>query len=365
MATSLTATGVQFPDNSVQTAPALTGFRNRIINGDMRIAQRGTSFAAANNVYLLDRWRYGKSNDAAMTFTQSTDVPSGSRFSYSLRATVTTADASIAAGDYSLIVNPIEGYNIVDLVGVPITLSFWVKSSKTGIHCVAFRNGVYSRSYATEYTIIAANTWEYKSITIQSGLNTSSGAWDFSSGLGLQVSWSMAIGSTSQSTANTWVDLNTFSTPNQVNCLDTIGNIFAITGVQLEKGSTATDFEFRPYSVELAMCQRYYERRTVGSQNNERLTTTGFATSSSGAQFPIQHLVQKRSIPTIVVANVGSTHVYDGGGISTPTAWSLDNTGIYITNIYLSGITSALGRGAHWGWNNISPLPYVEIISEL
>ena len=366
MATSLTSAGVRFPDNSVQSAPAFTIFRNRIINGDMRISQRGTSFAVANAYpYTLDRFGCGFSGTSAATITQNADVPAGSGLANSLRVTVTTADTSIAAGDHSFFYQIIEGYNAADLVGVPITLSFWVRSSKTGIHCVRFSNSVEDRSYVSEYTISSSDTWEKKSITVANGLITS-GTWNFTNGKGLMLAWALAFGTTWQtSTPNTWALGNLYTTPNQVNCLDTVGNIFAVTGVQLEKGSTATDFEFRSYSVEIALCQRYYERRTVGSQNNERIGTAGLAASNTIAQIPIQHLVQKRSIPTIVVANLGSTIVYDGAGITTPTSWGLDNTGIYITNITIYGISTVLGRAIHWCWKNVNPLPYIEINSEI
>lgn len=237
----------------------LSGVKNRIINGDMKIAQRGTSFANIANAYSIDRFLYSSSHAAVVNITQNSDVPTGSGLYYSLRATIGTADTSIAAGDHSIIGQPIEGYNIADLVGVPITVSFWVRSSKTGIHCFRLNNSGLDRSYVSEYTINTANTWEKKSITIASGLITA-GTWNYTNGLGLYAQWCLTAGSTYQtSSANSWVSSNSFSTANQVNCLDTVGNIFAITGVQLEKGSSATDFEFRPYSTEIDLCRRYYQ----------------------------------------------------------------------------------------------------------
>ena len=116
----------------------------------------------------------------------------------------------------------------------------------------------------------------------------------------------------------------------------------------------------------MILCYRYYERRTVGSQNNERLTTTGLSTSSTGAQFPVQHLEPKRATPTINVGNLNNTNTYDGGGTGVPTSWSLDNTGIFITNIQVAGLSgTALGRAIHWGWGNSSPNPFIEISAEL
>lgn len=305
MGTSLTATGVQFPDNSVQIAPALTGFRNRIINGDMKISQRGTSFAAvADGAYTIDRFKYEKNNTSVVTITQNSDVPPGSRFPSSIRATVTTADTSITSTEYSFIAQTIEGYNVADLVGVPITLSFWVKSSKTGIHCVFLRSALASRSYISEYSINSANTWEQKTITVQSGLDISGGSWDFTNGVGIQVGWCMAVGSNYQSTSNNWITANVKSTSNQVNCLDTVGNIFAITGIQLEKSSTATDFEFRHYSAELSLCQRYYQTYTVVVETNVNFSTFAYA-------------VPMRAAPTIAgggagfTINVGTSQAYN------------------------------------------------------
>lgn len=275
----------------------LGNFRNRIINGDMKISQRGASFTNIVGAYCIDRWVCSNVNTAVVNITQNSDVPTGSGLSYSLRATIGTADTSIAAGEYSLIVQHIEGYNVVDLVGVPITLSFWVRSSKTGIHSVKLRNSSADRNYVSEYTINTANTWEKKSITISGGL-ISNGTWDFTNGIGLSVQWTLAVGATFQtSTTNAWLNTNYLGSTNQVNCLDTVGNIFAITGVQLEKGSVASEFEFRPISTEYALCQRYYEAGIVRSQ------TYGPAGNTLNTCY---YKVVKRVIPTLTNTFTGS-----------------------------------------------------------
>lgn len=234
----------------------LAGMRNKIINGKMDIAQRGTSFVSpATGSYMLDRWQHQSVNDGVFTVTQASDSPAN-EFENSLRLTVTTADASIAAGQFCTLRQPIEGYNARDLIGRTFTLSFRVRSSKTGTHCVAFINDAGDRSYIAEYTINAANTWETKSITLSGGLITA-GTWNWTNGRGVILSFALASGSTFQTTAGAWQTGNFLATANQVNCLDTIDNIFAITGVQLEVGSVATPFEHRPYGAELALCQRY------------------------------------------------------------------------------------------------------------
>ena len=254
----VTATSAQV--GSINNGP-LAGFRNRIINGDMRIAQRGTSFAAiVSGSYSLDRWLWGQVGAMACTVSQSTDVPNNT-FQSSLKVDVTTADTSIAAGDYSHIRQSIEGYNVRDLIGNTFTLSFWVKSPKAGVHCISFANlgpaSISDRSYIKEYTISAANTWEYKAVSVDEGLITA-GTWDWTNGKGLEVSFVLAAGTTFQTTADAWQTGNFLATANQVNVMDNTANDFFLTGVQLEPGAVATPFERRPIGTELSLCQRYF-----------------------------------------------------------------------------------------------------------
>ncbi len=207
--------------------PNSSFLRNRIINGAMDFAQRGTSFVAASTGYTVDRWRYALSSGAVSTLSQNSDVPTGSGFQYSLRSTITTADTSIGASEFALIQQNIEGFNVVDLVGQTFTLSFRVRSSNTGTHCISFINEGNNRSFVVEYTVNAVNTWETKSVTVTGGLITA-GTWNFTNGLGLQVNFLLAVGSTFQTAAGSWQTGQFFGTSNQVNCLGTNGNIFAI-----------------------------------------------------------------------------------------------------------------------------------------
>ena len=238
------------------------GMRNRIINGDMRIAQRATSVASAGGaggVYsTVDRFGLYLNSTAVVSEAQVTDAPTG--FTNSVKYTVTTADTSVAASDYILPLHRIEGNNIADLAwgtvnAKTVTLSFWVKSSKTGIYYAGFRNGSFNRSYAAPYTINASNTWEYKTITVP---GETTGTWLTDNSEGLGVFWWLMGGSDfNASSISTWVSVNTTKFSNQVNWADTVGATFQITGVQLEKGSAATAFENRQYGTELALCQRY------------------------------------------------------------------------------------------------------------
>jgi hypothetical protein len=295
----------------VAAAFLASSFKNRIQNGKFEVSQRGTSAAgAASGSYLLDRWSISYSGAMVGTVTQQLDAPANSEFQYSLRHTITTADTSIAASDYCMHTHVIEGYNVRDLVGRSFVLSFRMRSAKTGIHCVALRNSGSDRSFVSEVTVNAANTWETKFVTVPGGL-PSSGTWDFTTGMGLNVSFVMVAGSTFQTTKDAWQTGNFVATANQVNVTDTVGNIFAITGVQLEPGLVPTRFDHRPYAVELAMCQRYYE---VGS---EPYSYFGGMASITAGYGDVRYLVQKR-IATSNIALI-SWQYYSGG---TPTAFT-------------------------------------------
>jgi hypothetical protein len=284
-------TAAKLANASVTTAKlANSGYelgpRNRIINGAMNISQRGATFAAlASGAYCLDRFSFTNTSAGVVTATQNADVPGDLQFQKSLRLTVTTADASVAAGDLMTIGQRVEGYNVRDLIGKTFTLSFWVRSSKTGTHCVYFANSTPDRSYVAEYTVLAANTWEFKTITVSGGLITA-GTWDWEDGIGLRVNWTLAGGSTYQTTAGAWQTGSYVATSAQVNCLDTIGNIFAITGVQLEAGGSATPFDYSDYATEFARCQRYYEQ-------------CGFVATATSPPFTsIRYAVNKRAVPS-------------------------------------------------------------------
>lgn len=290
---------------NVQMASAnggqLAGLRNKIINGNMTICQRATSTAGitgSTTSFLVDRFRTGgQSTTGVVTTSQSSDVPSG-LYGFSARIAVTTADTSIASTEVFAIVQPIEGYNIRDLFGTTFTLSFWVRSSKTGIHCVAFTNSGPDRSYVVEYTISAANTWEYKTITVSGGLTTA-GTWDLANGTGVSLRFALMVGSSFQTTAGAWNTGNFFGTSGQVNCLDTIGNIFAITNVQLEVGPVATPFEQIPYGLNLQLCQRYY----FGWISPALLNIAGYTTAGGGAIYVSYSLPQvMRTTPVAVTS---------------------------------------------------------------
>lgn len=323
------STGITTPDVEANTfnGGQLAGMRNKIINGKMEIAQRGTSFsvAASGTAYTVDRWKVYNGSAAALTVTQQADAPTDNEFRNSLRVAVTTADTSLAAGEVVTVEQSIEGYNARDFLGRTFVASFRARSSKTGVHCVAFRSATTDRAYVAEFTINSANTWESKSVVVTGGL-PSSGTWDWTNGAGVIASWALAAGSTFHTTAGAWQTGNFLATANQVNCLDTIGNIFAITGVQIEVGDKATSFEHRPYGAELALCQRYYQMNaaSAGGSSPGTALTVSIAISTSAAM---------RAIPTAALV-LGTNKLVDVQvalrTINSITAYMSSTTGGYI-----------------------------------
>ena len=345
------------------------GTRNKIINGKAELAQRGASFAAvADGAYTLDRWRFGNTSAAVVTISQQSDVPADNEFQNSLRVAVTTADATIAAGDTCFISQRIEGYNVRDLIGRTFTLRFRVRSSKTGVHCIAFRNSGLNRSYVAEYTVSAANTWETKSVTLTGGLITA-GTWDWTNGTGLEVCFVLAAGSTFQTTAGAWQTGNFLDTANQVNCLDSNTNIFAITGVQLEVGSVATPFEHRPFGAELGLAQRYYVRVGPGFGNGFTWPSiSGFADGATSAQFVMPYPAPMRVAPASLeqsgtAANYAVRYATGSSAdcSAVPTFGTATVYGAFFVFTVAAGLTagqaivartgSASGNSAYLGWS--------------
>jgi hypothetical protein len=345
--------------------------RNRIINGAMMIDQRNNGASVSNNgsaiSFATDRTTYTTSGAGTGTAQQVSDAPAG--FVYSQKITVNSA--TLGSSAYGLQIQQIEGTNFDDLNwgtanAKPITFSAWVKASVVGTYSVFLRNpAAYSRYYVSTVAISSANTWTFVSVTVP---GDTTGTWQAGTGGALQIGFNLGSGSGFAAAAlNTWSAGSQFATAGSVNMYATNGSTFQSTGWQVEAGTTATPFENRLYGTELALCQRYYERRTVGSQNNERLATTGMSNGSTSAQIAIQMLVQKRSTPALNVGNLSNTNCYNGAGNGTPTSYGLDNAGVFIVNIGLFGLTAGLPTGGaiQWCWSNASPNPYIEFNSEL
>jgi len=339
----------------------LAGLRNKIINGAMEVAQRGTSFTVNTGFgasYTLDRYSRIAVTAAQITVTQASDGPASEpTLPYSLRCTVATADPTVTAAEFWTLLQKIEGYSARDLIGKTFTLSFWVRSAKTGTHCVTFYNNDYpsvDRYYVAEYSISTVNTWEYKEITVIDGLITA-GTWDWTNGSGLTVGWTLYCGTTRQGTAGSWQAGWALATSSQVNVLDTIGNIFAITGVQLEIGDTATPFEHRPFGVELGMSQRYYEKSfpyaTAPAQNVGATLGAAYAIGqvlnqafSSGITFA----VAKRAAPTVTTYAPDSATANWSLNGTTPTASTANIGDSAFALIGDTAVTAGNNYSIHW-----------------
>jgi hypothetical protein len=291
---------------------AVHGVRNLIINGAMQVAQRGTSAVpVGGSTFRIDRFSINKSNDGAYTVEQSTDAPTG--FTTSLKVQVTIADTSLSAAQNAYLYQAIEAQNLQHLNygtsdAKTITLSFWVKSSKTGIYTTSlYKADNTSYMFTQEYTISSANTWEKKTITITptagstSFITTSGGAIANDNGAGIYVNFNLAFGSHyTGGTSNSWSSTTAdYSTTNAVNWMDSTSNNFYLTGVQLELGETATPFEHRSYGDELARCQRYYEELPPSFFDQEEyVSSAGF-----GIRRVVTYKVTKRTAPTITAPN--------------------------------------------------------------
>jgi hypothetical protein len=282
------------------------GRKNLIINGDMRIDQRnaGASHTGSGFVYSTDRWwtYYDSSFGGTITRQQSTDAPDG--FTHSLKWTVGTADTSITSAEQYIINQSIEAQNMSQLgLGTSwakdSTLSFWVKSSATGQYGVMVGSSS-NTLYTTTVTVNAADTWEYKTVTIP---GTSTGSWGTGNSTGLYVRITLAAGTNYQTNFGTW-SVGTYKLTNssQVNWMATSGNTFYLTGVQLEVGSVATPFEHRSYGEELALCQRY-----LPAWNGVQPISNAFFFSTTSVGTNITFPVPTRVPPSgIIVSN--ATH---------------------------------------------------------
>ena len=239
-----------------------TGFKNRIINGAMMIDQRNAGASGTATGYTVDRWTWSANPATKGTWQQnagSVTPPTGYKNYWGFTS---NSAYTLAAGEYQSLEQSIEGFNTADFAwgtasAATITISFWVRSSLTGTFGGALRNSVGDRSYPFTYTISSANTWEQKTVTIA---GDTTGTWiGATNGIGIRVGFGLGVGSTYAGTANVWQSGNILSATGATSVVGTNGATFYITGVQLEKGSTATSFDYRPYGTELDLCRRYFQ----------------------------------------------------------------------------------------------------------
>jgi len=295
------------------------GFRNRIINGGMVINQRATTVSASDSgwQYAVDRWAcYQNISSSKFTLAGSSTATTG--FTNSLLATSSSA-YTVGASEFFTIRQPIEGFNTADLGwgtanAKTVTLSFWVRSSVTGTFAGFIQNANDgSRTYPFTYTISSANTFEQKSITIA---GDTSGTWLTNNGAGPAVCFSMGCGSTYLGTANAWTGSTVFGVTGQTNLVATSGATWYVTGVQLEVGSSATSFDYRPYGTELQLCQRYYYN-IFGTAADFQAFGCGVWLSSTVGKVLIDLPVPLRSVPTLEAASI---RLFDAAASTTRSA---------------------------------------------
>jgi hypothetical protein len=326
------------------------GFRNIIINGDMSIAQRGTSQASAGSsgglYQTVDRYKFLNNNLGVFTISQDTDVPSGQGFANSLKMDCTTADASPASGDYLLIQVNTEGQNLQYIKkgtasAESLTLSFWVKAVKTGTFIVDLVDVDNNRTISQSYTINTTNTWEKKTLTFA---GDTTGAFGNDNGKSLECNFWLGAGTdftsgTLQTSWGTQVAAN--RVVGQVNIADDTANEWYITGVQLEAGTTASDFEFLPFDVNLNRCFRYFENESTTS--NGAITVSQAYSTSASVGYK-QYKVRKRTAPSITFTGTAialTSGASSGGGTLAFADISVDNC-----RANISGATSLVAGNA-------------------
>ena len=329
--------------------PNTFGFKNRLINSDMRIDQRNAGAAVTtDSSFVVDRFQAFEDTDGAFSAQRDTTVPAG--FVNSLKWTTTTADGSLSAGQYSGILQVIEGFNVGDFGwgtanAQTVTLSFWVRSSLTGTFGGSFRNSANNRSYPFTYAISVANTFEYKTVTVA---GDTSGTWLTDNSAGLKVFFGLGVGSTFNGTAGSWAGANYLSATGAVSVIGTLNATWYITGVQLEKGSTATSFDYRPYGTELALCQRYYYQH---AKNLSNYVAIGWSYDTTSIYAIVYFPVTMRAIPTALYSNsVGAYILYSNNTVNTFntfTSASGTETSMTLANNSLSGKTAGTAGGLY------------------
>jgi len=345
-----------------------TGFKNRIINGGMVIDQRnaGASVTAASGAtYTLDRWVTRCSQASKFTVQQNAGSVTPPVGFINYLGVVSSSAYSVGSGDTFSLVQKIEGLNVTDLAwgtanAKTVTLSFQVYSSLTGTFGGALENSAGNRSYPFSYTISSANTWTSISITIA---GDQSGTWLTTNGIGIEVSFGLGQGSTYTASAGAWAAGDYRNATGATSVVGTNGATFYITGVQLEKGSTATSFDYRPYGTELQLCQRYYYKTKPNGGANP-FQGAGIAYSVNNFRFNMAFPVTMRTAPTALEQSgtASDYSVLSGSGwvvsTSVPTLSTTTNSSLNITFTTTAGFVIGYGGiardetgNAYFGWS--------------
>jgi hypothetical protein len=344
--------------------------RNLIINGAMNVAQRGASVTIANTGAFSspDHFRIQHNANTTSTVEQVSDVPASSNFKYSLKFT-NGAGETRDGGDYARLYTRLEGYDTDHLklgtsAAKGFTLQFWVKSSLTGTFGVGFAghdngsNGVYSASY----TISAANTWEYKTITVPAATITA-GVWTHTNGTAMSIHWDLGEGPT-RSTSVGWNaggNGGQMGLTNGVKLVETTGATLNLTGVKLEEGAIATEFDHRSYAEELALCQRYYHRSPTGVSYS--YLGSGSAISSNSANVIYTLPVEMRSAPTF---SASGNFQLNSNATNAVTTFTAGNITPYLVRMMPQGSSGNMTVGYSYDLRNVGDTSaYVQFDAEL
>ena len=351
-------TAAKLASGTVQNQSA---FKNIIINGDMSLAQRATSASSltGNGYHTVDRFQTVISSIGTWTQSQSTDVPTGQGFAKSLKMDCTTADGSPASGDNMYVRQEVEGQNLQYLKkgtssAESTTLSFWVRSNKTGTYIAELLDHDNSRQISKSYTISSADTWEKKTLTFA---GDTTGAFDNDNGQSLMVAFWLGAGSdfTSGTLSTSWTSTtNANRAVGQVNLADSTSNEWYVTGVQLEAGTSASDFEFLPHDVNLERCRRYCQTLVNTGQSYEAI---GIGYVYNTSNFHVNTFLNPimRSAPTISFASGTYYYVQQGGGDVGSNSLSLNQSSPQSFLISVSGGTySSAGTSGILFANNSS-----------
>ena len=371
---AVATSGITYGDASVQTtAPSGFGFKNRIINGAMMIDQRNAGgsvpVSTTSSTYSVDRWMSQNTQASKVTLQQNAGAvtpPVG----FANYAGITSNSAyTVLSSDFFLYSQAIEANNFADFGwggsnASAATLSFWVRSSLTGTFGGSLENGT-DRSFPFSFTINAANTWEQKTISISAP--AAGGTWGTGNGIGVYVRFGLGVGSTYSGTAGSWASSRYFSTTGATSVVGTSGATFYITGVQLEKGSTATSFDYRPYGTELALCQRYAV--LLGTVYGGYTITVGRGMSDGGTngwRTQLQVPGAMRGVPQVTAVNMTGWAV----GQTVRTLTSIGT--VYLTNgiclevdLGYSGAVGAAAGQVYLQTNGSGGASYVLVSAEL
>ena len=333
--------------------------KNFIINGNMSVAQRGTSATGKTSAgyYTSDRWRLDISSAGTWTQIQSTDVPTGQGFSNSTKLDCTTADGSLGASDRVFITQRIEDQNCVSSAkgtsdAKSLTASFWVKSNKTGTYILELYDSHNARHISKSYTISSSNTWEYKTITFE---GDTTGAFANDNGIGFMLQFWLAAGSdyTSGTLATSWqANDSTDRAVGQLNLADSTDNEWLYTGVQLEIGEKATEFEHEPFETTLAKCQRYHYNLTHSATDVPIGTAIYYNSSQVNVIVPFP--VSMRAVPTLNVTSATSYYnIYRNNATDSCNDFELDKATVNMADIKNSDdISGTAGHAAFARFNN-------------